>query len=70
MERITLIMNDRVKGPIVSYYRPITCLPLLWKVFAGVITDEIYSHLERSNLLPPERKMYTKIQGNKRSTTY
>ena len=57
MERTTLIMKDRDKGPIVSYYGPITCLPLLWKVFARVITNEIYSHLERSNFLPPERKM-------------
>ena len=57
MERTTLIMKDRDKGPIVSYYGPITCLSLLWKVFAQVITDEIYSHLERSNFLPPERKM-------------
>ena len=57
MERTTLIMNDRDKGPTVSYYRPRTCLPLLWKVFAGVITDEKCSHLERLNFLPPERTM-------------
>ena len=54
--QITLIMKDRDKGPIVSNYRPITCLPLLWKVFTGVISNaEIYSHPERSNFLPPEQ---------------
>ena len=32
-----------------------TFLPLLWKVFTRVIADEIYSHQEILNFLPPRK---------------
>ena len=44
-----------------SNYRPITCLPLMWKLLTG----DIYSHLEENDLLPVEQKDCRK---NNRST--
>ncbi len=39
-----------------SNHRPITCLPLAWKLLTGIFSDEIYRHLERQDLLPEEQK--------------
>ena len=54
--RTYLLMKDPVKGPLPSNYRPITCLPVMWKLFSGLISDSIYHHLDTQNLLPPEQK--------------
>ena len=51
-----LIMKDTKKGTDVANYRPITCLSMLWKVFTGVLYQEIYDHLEANHLLPVEQK--------------
>ena len=48
------------KGNIASNYRPITCLPLMWKLFSGVIADQIYGHLDLQTLLSEEQKGYRK----------
>lgn len=56
MGKQLLIMKDGDKDQKVANYRPMTFLPLLWKVFTRVIADEIYSHQERSNFLPPEQR--------------
>ena len=37
-------------------YRPITCLPLMWKSLTGVIADQIYAHLDQEMWLPEEQK--------------
>ena len=39
-----------------SNFRPITCLPLKWKLLTGIVADEIYNHLEENDLLPGEQK--------------
>ena len=39
-----------------SNYRPITCLPLTWKLITDIVADEIYNHLEENDLLPEEQK--------------
>ena len=54
--KTTLIVKDVEKGNEVSNYRPITCLPLMWKLLTAVISDAIYDHLERRQLLPEEQK--------------
>ena len=54
--RTVLIMKDKTKGNINSNYRPITCLPLMWKILTGIIADEIYSHLDTNRILPVEQK--------------
>ena len=44
------------KGNAAENYRPITCLPLMWKLLAGMIAEETYNYLEREKLLPEEQK--------------
>ena len=53
-ERTSLLQKDKSKDKIASNYRPITCLPLMWKLLAGVIADQIYAHLDLEKLLPEE----------------
>ena len=54
-----LLMRDKSKGNEASNYRPITCLPLTWKLLKSIGADEIYNHLENLDiydLLPEEQK--------------
>ena len=44
------------KGKTASNYRPITCLPLVWKLLADVIAEEVYRFLDTNLLLPQEQK--------------
>ena len=50
------IMKDREKGNDVTNFRTITCLSLMWKIFIGILSDELYDHLESERLLPDEQK--------------
>ena len=54
--RTALLQKDKSKGNIASKYRPITCLPLMWKLLTGIIADQIYGHLDQEKLLPEEQK--------------
>ena len=54
--RTVLLLKDKSKGNKVSNYRPITCLPLMWKLLTGIIAHEINNHLEDNYLLPDEQK--------------
>ena len=54
--RTVLIQKEPAKGNDPSNYRPITCLPLAWKILTGIIAEEIYTFLERTFLLPEEQK--------------
>ena len=54
--RTVLIQKDQSKGTIASNYRPITCLPLVWKLSNGIVANEVYSFLEGHDLLPEEQK--------------
>ena len=54
--RTVLIQKDSAKGTEVSNYRPIACLPLMWKLLTGIFADKIYDHLEVNRLLPDEQK--------------
>ncbi|MEO1764700.1 MAG: reverse transcriptase domain-containing protein [Cyanobacteria bacterium J06629_18] len=37
-------------------YRPITCLPTMYKLMTALLTERIYLHLERVNGIPREQK--------------
>ena len=37
-------------------YRPITCLPTMFKILTSILTDRTYSFLDKNNLLPSEQK--------------
>ena len=54
--RTVLIMKDSKKGGVASNYRPIACLPIMWKLLTGIAGDEIYGHLEGSSLLQNEQR--------------
>ena len=49
-------MKDTEKRPIVSNFRPITCLPLMWKLLTSVLADAMYEHLDGKGLLVDEQK--------------
>lgn len=54
--RTALIQKDPAKGQAVSNYRPIACLPLMWKLLTGIFAEKIYDHLQENSLLPEEQK--------------
>ena len=54
--RTVLIQKDPAKGTVASNYRPIACLPIMWKLLTGMFAESIYSHLDDQKLLPDEQK--------------
>ena len=54
--RTVLIQKDVAKGTVASNYRPIACLPLMWKLLTGIFADKVYDHLLNNNVLPDEQK--------------
>ena len=44
------------KGNAVENNRPITCLPLIWKLLTVMIAEDTYDYLENMRLLPEEQK--------------
>ena len=65
-----LCIEEIQKGKLVSNFRPITCLPLIWKLLTGILAEELYEHLEKNKFITTatngkqERK-----PRHKRSTT-
>ena len=58
--RTSLLQNDKSKGDVASNYKPVNCLPLMWKLLTGVIADQIYAHLDQEPLIPEEQKECSK----------
>ena len=58
------------KGNLLSNFRPITHLPLIWNLLTGILAEELYEHLEKNKFITTatngkqERK-----PRHKRSTT-
>ena len=48
--RTVLIMKDINKGNSPSNYRPITCLPIMWKVFTSILSTAVYHHVNANGL--------------------
>ena len=44
------------KGTDPNNYRPITCLPMMWKILPAQIREEIYYSLTSRGLFPDEQK--------------
>ena len=51
-----LIQKDAMKGTQADNYRPITCLPIMWKLLTGIMGEKLYQHLERNGMLADEQK--------------
>ena len=41
---------------LVKNYRPITCLPVMYKIITAAISGKMYNHLQQHDLLPIEQK--------------
>ena len=54
--KTALVQKDPKKGNVASNYRPIACLPLMWKLLTCVCSEKVYSHLADKNILPDEQK--------------
>ena len=54
--KTVLCQKHPAKGNAVDNYRPVSCLPLMWKLMTGMSAEKMYSHLERENVLPSEQK--------------
>ena len=46
--------TEETKNP--KNYRPITCLPTMYKILTSIITERTYTFLDNNNLLPAEQK--------------
>ena len=51
-----LSQKDPREGNTVENCRPITCLPLMWKLLTGVIAEDMYDYFEQEKPLPEEQK--------------
>ena len=54
--RTVLVQKDSCKGKVASNYRPIACLPLMWKLLTGVLAETLYQHSDSNCLFPDEQK--------------
>ena len=54
--RTVLCVKDPTKGNSADNFRPITCLPFIWKFMTGIIAESIYGFLEGNMVLPNEQK--------------
>ena len=54
--RTVLIQKDPAKGTKARNYRPIACLPLMWKLFSGIFADRVYTQFLDNQLRPEEQK--------------
>ena len=50
--RTVLCQKDQERGSAVDNYRPISCLPLAWKLMTGIIADSMYEN----DVLPVEQR--------------
>ena len=54
--KTVLCQKDPSKENAVDNYRPISCLPLMWKLMKRTIAESIYSFLDVNDKLPVEQK--------------
>ena len=58
--KTTLIQMDPRKGTAPNNYKPITCLPMMWKILTAQIREEIYFSLTSCGWFAEEQKEYRK----------
>ena len=54
--RTVLCVKDRSKGNAASNFRPISCLPIMWKLLTGMLSEQLYKHVDTNDMLPSEQK--------------
>ena len=53
--------KKKLKGTAPTNYRPITCLPMMWKILTAPIREPIYYSLISRGIFPDGRKSCRKI---------
>ena len=48
--------KDPRNGNAVDNFRPISCLPIMWKLITELVADNLYKMLDESDILPMEQK--------------
>ena len=62
--RTVLLQKDKSKGNEASNYRPIKCLPLIWKLLARIIADEfLWFSGERRDITRRVERMQKEVKG-------
>ena len=56
VEGATNLLPKKEETWIPKNYRPIACLPTTFKILTLVITDRLYSHLEKEAIMTPEQR--------------
>lgn len=57
MKGITyLLPKTNPSSPDPSKYRPITCLPTIYKFFTGILANKIYKHVVENSIIADEQK--------------
>ena len=59
--KAVLCQKELAKRSAVDNYRPISCLPLMWKLMTGMLAEKMYGHLERENVIQFEQKRCHKV---------
>ena len=56
VEGATNLLPKKEETWISKNYRPIACLPTTFKIWTSVITDRLYSRLEKEAIMTPEQR--------------
>ena len=56
VEGATNLLPKKAETWIPKNYMPIACLPSTYKILTSVITDRLYSHLEKEAIMTPEQR--------------
>ena len=51
-----MIQEDTSKQRIPANYRPITCLPIVWKLVTAMVAGEIYRNIEENNVIGEQQE--------------
>ena len=68
--KTTLIQKDPSKGTAPNNYRPITCLPMMWKILTAQKREKMYYSLISRGLFPNGQKGYRKGSGGTEELLY
>ena len=53
---VTYLLTKSNETNAPKNYRPITCLPTMYKILTSIITERTYSFLDNNNILPTKQK--------------
>ena len=53
---VTYLQPKSNETNIPKNYRPLTCLPTMYKILTSIITERTYNFLDNNNILPTKQK--------------